>query len=211
MNRDFVCVAVNTDGDPSAGSSHAHAPSDQAGRCSPGIGNQNVQTIFLTPDQNIFHTASGFQDAAQLKKEMSFAKELFHKIQQTPRLAEKIVRSHHHDRMLQSGYSRQTLQNAGKPPSSLGSQQASVAGFPGLSQPTGNSPFNIFAKKTERARLLDYQFSQNYPMLSWEQFERNPRLLVGNAVTSFASGNASGGHIGGNGSGNTTVFQGDGG
>lgn len=197
MNQDFVCVAINTEGDPSAGSSQGHAPSDQAGRCAPGIGNQNVQTIFMTPDQRIFHTASGFQDAAAMKREMEFAQVLFEKIQESPRVAERIVRTNHHDRMIKAGYSPETLSSSSRLASPFGPQRASINGFPGLSQPSrGSSPMNIFARKTEQTRLLDYQFSQKYPMLEWDRFEENPRLLVGNAVTAFASGNASGGRIG---------------
>ena len=211
MNQDFVCVAVNTEGDPSAGSSQAHAPSDRAGRCAPGIGNQNVQTIFLTPDRRIFHTASGFQDARALEREMEFAKDLFQKIQKSPRLAEQVVREDHHDRMIKAGYSPQTLQRAGQLASPFGGQ-AGITGFPRTSQPSSSSmPINIFARKTEQTRMLDYQFSQKYPMLEWDQFEENPRLLVGNAVTAFSSGNASGGRIGGDNPRNVSASQGSGG
>ena len=204
MNKDFVCLSINTEGDPSAGSSQAHAPGDRAGRCAPGIGNQNVQTVFLTPEGQIFHTASGFQDGPQLVREMDFATNLFRKLKESPELAEQTVRTDHHQRMLKAGYSPQQLQQA-----------ASRSRFPFGRNPftsaqingTGNSPFNIFSAKTERSRMLDYEFSQKYAMLEWDQFERNPRLLVGDAVTAFASGNASGGKIGGNSSPNSSSVQ----
>ena len=204
MNDDFVSVSINTEGDPSAGSSQAHAPSDQAGLCAPGIGNQNVQTVFLTPEGRIFHTASGFQDGPQLVREMNFASSLFEKIKESPEIAEQTVQSDHRSRMLKAGYSPQQLQQSTGPfrlpfgPKSMRSAQING---------TGNSPFNIFAAKTEQSRMLDYQFSQQYPMLEWEQFEQNPRLLVGDAVTAFASGNASGGKIGGNASPNSLSAQ----
>lgn len=212
MNQDFVCVAVNTEGDPSAGSSQAHAPADRAGQCAPGIGNQNVQMIFMTPDRRIFHTASGFHDAKALEREMEFAEDLFEKIQKSPRLAERVVREDHHDQMIKAGYSPQTLQRASQLVSPFGRLQAGITGFPRTSQPSrSDMPINIFARKTEQTRMLDYQFSQKYPMLAWDQFEENPRLLVGEAVTAFASGNASGGRIGGDSPRNVSASQESGG
>ena len=95
LNSDFVCHAINTEGDPSAGKSHAHAPTDRPGRCSEGVANQNVQLLFLTPKRQIFHTVSGFRQGVTLHKELLFAKALFEKIQKSPSDAETIVRTEH--------------------------------------------------------------------------------------------------------------------
>ena len=198
MNQDFVCVAVNTEGDPSAGSSQAHAPSDQAGQCTPGIGNQNVQLVFMTPEARIFHTASGFRDGLELAREMDFANQLFDKIKESPRLAEDTVRNEHHQKMLQAGYTPARLKRSGD------RHQVSSRSTPDRTdlEKMRSSLFDVLITKTQESRMLDYNFSQKYPMLEWERFEENPRLLVGNAVTAFASGHASGGRIGGNASRN---------
>ena len=143
---------------------------------------------------------------------MEFAEDLFEKIQKSPRLAERVVREDHHDQMIKAGYSPQTLQRASQLVSPFGRLQAGITGFPRTSQPSrSDMPINIFARKTEQTRMLDYQFSQKYPMLAWDQFEENPRLLVGEAVTAFASGNASGGRIGGDSPRNVSASQGSGG
>jgi hypothetical protein len=207
LNNDFVCHYVNTEGDPSAGQSQAHAPNDPPGRCVEGIGNQNVQALFLTPEGKIFHTASGYRGPKQLLKELAFAKNLFEEIQEDPRNAERIVRTEHLRKMKAEGISKESLKRAGSPGGEVAAMMQSM--FPlrrGGSVPASasrqfnpqNFPDRMFAGKTKHSRLLDYRFAAEHPMMPLNDFEKNPRLLVGNAVTAFASGPASGGRIGGN-------------
>ena len=67
LNEDFVCATINTEGDPTAGASVGHAPTDSCGSSFRGIGRQNVQCLFLTPKGEIFHVASGFRGADDLE------------------------------------------------------------------------------------------------------------------------------------------------
>ena len=99
LTDDFVCYALNTEGDPSAGSSMAHAPTDTPGHCTQGIGKQNVQCLFLTPDGEVFHTASGFQSPEELSEHLETASTLFAAIQERPDHADRIVHDVHQEQL----------------------------------------------------------------------------------------------------------------
>jgi len=77
LNQNFVNTFNNTEGDPTAGQSIQHRPSDPAGSCIRGNGKQNVQTIFMTPAGEIFHVATGFLSSEDLFKEAQFSLDLF--------------------------------------------------------------------------------------------------------------------------------------
>lgn len=104
LNDDFQCATVNTDGDPTAGMSSAHAPGDSCGRCSRGIGKQNVQCLFLTPKGNIFHVASGFVGPKDLEKELRFALQLHKDIRKKPESAKGLVAARHRARLKTLGF-----------------------------------------------------------------------------------------------------------
>ena len=82
LNQEFVNTFTNTTGDPTAGKSIWHSPKDLPGQCARGVGGQNVQTIFMTPEGKIFHAANGFLSADDLLNEVKFAKELFGQIKE---------------------------------------------------------------------------------------------------------------------------------
>lgn len=207
LNNDFVCHVINTEGDPAAGSSQAHAPSDPGGRCSEGLGNQNVQALFLTPEGNIFHTASGFCGPRKFRQELQFAQELFEEIRQAPEKAEEIVMTSHRKRMVAEGISEDSFNSEPERRTTASDLLRSRAGDAmRRSGRTSSVPSafemlskfgNVFSDKQKRTKELDYQFALRCPMMPLEELEQNPRLLVGRGVTSFASGNASGGRIGG--------------
>lgn len=203
LNEDFVCYVINTEGDASAGSSQGHAPRDAPGICAEGIGNQNVQTIFLTPAGEIFHTASGYRRPQQLLAELNFAETLFDQIRNKPEQAQQLIRTSHRDRMKLAGYTDEVLDRR---PSRMNPFADVMESMPRLSQSSTqrNMPLDpqrmndeFFAGKTRMAQLLDYRFIHDHPLMPFDEFERNPRLLVGNATTAFASGPSSGGQIGG--------------
>ncbi len=215
LSDNFICHIVNSEGDPSAGMSQAHAPTDPAGLCSPGIGSQNVQTLFLTPDGDIFHTASGFRGPEALADEIQFAGELFQGIQAAPELARQTIPAMQRQRMLDAGIDDRMLDADPRTEVAqmMNELRASVTGFghsngmqgslltgmrhgrmPQQMQQLGDS---IFAGKTQQARMQDYRFAVHHPMMPLDEFLDNPRSLVGNGVSAFASGSASGGQIGG--------------
>lgn len=204
LSEDFVCYVINTEGDPSAGSSQGHAPRDAPGLCAEGIGNQNVQTIFLTPAGEIFHTASGYRKPEEFLAELNFAKKLFDLIREKPEQAQQSIKTSHRNRMKLAGYTDEVLDRR---PSRMNPFADMMESMPRLTQSSSqrNMPFDpqgmndkFFAGKTRMAQLLDYRFIHDHPLMPFEEFEQNPRLLVGNATTAFASGPASGGQIGGN-------------
>lgn len=171
LKADFVCHAINTEGDPSAGGSHAHAPSDKPGQCSDGVANQNVQLLFLTPRGEIFHTVSGFRGPSSLKQELAFTKLLFNKIKTDPDSAKSIVQRAHRERR---------------------DDQSGSRGSSGRNRSRSGGGGNL-----RRSLQFDYTFAKKYPLLPMQEFERNPRLLVGNGSSMFVSGAAVGGRIGG--------------
>ena len=81
LNQNFVNTFSNTRGDPTAGQSIKHRPTDPAGQCIRGNGKQNVQTLFMTPEGEIFHVATGFLSADDLQEEAKFSLKLFDEIQ----------------------------------------------------------------------------------------------------------------------------------
>lgn len=209
LNNDFVCHVIDTDGDASAGSSQAHAPTDGPGMCAEGIGNQNVQTLFLTPEGKIFHTASGYRGPQELLSELNFAETLFKQIRHQPKEAQQLVKTSHRKRMKADGFTDEVLD---RKTSAMNPFQDMIENMRNQKQRQANrqnrrsgSPFDaqkmndeFFAGKTRQSKLLDYRFANENPLMAFEDFERNPRLLVGNATTAFASGPSTGGQIGGN-------------
>ena len=205
LRDDFVCYAINTEGDASAGSSQAHAPQDAPGLCAEGIGNQNVQTLFLTPAGKIFHTASGYRGPDELLAELNFAKSLFDGMRRTPEQAQHLIRTSHRNRMKLAGFTDEELDHR---PSRMNPFEQIRQAMPRLTQSSAQrnafTAFDpqrmndeFFSGKTRMAQLLDYRFITDHPLMPFDEFEKDPRLLVGNATTAFASGPASGGQIGG--------------
>ena len=198
LSDDFICFSLNTEGDPSAGASMAHAPTDAAGQCSQGIGKQNVQCLFLTPEGDIFHTACGFQSPEQLREHLDSAAELFHEIRENPDRANMIVRNAHQERLdaLRDDGNNARRRTPGSLAQFLSEMARSRAGG-GQFNPTAVS--GVFDFKTRDAEYNDNRYMVEHPLIAIEEFQRNPRELVGHERTAFASvgnGGASGGQIG---------------
>ncbi len=198
LTSDFVCYSLNTEGDPSAGSSMAHAPTDTPGHCTQGIGKQNVQCLFLTPDGEIFHTASGFQSPAELSEHLETASTLFAAIQENPDRADRIVHDLHQERLdeLQTSDADARRMIPGSFAQFM-TQIARRGNRGGRFNPT--TVDGIFDLKTQDAAYNDNRYMVEHPLITLEEFQRNPRELVGHERTAFASvgnGGASGGRIG---------------
>jgi len=215
LNSDFVCTLINTTGDPTAGTSCKHAPTDAPGPCSRGIGHQNVQCLFLTPAGEIFHAASGHLDPVEMEKELAFAKETYSLMKRNPAQARQIDAQAHVRRLKELGYSeaeiRQPRQhffggsglvlfgqqneptrdaNTRRPD---GRQQGFFPGlggqqgfFPGLGN-GGNIFDQMFEAQSKRIVFNDHKFSIEHPLLPMNEFLRQPQLLVGHEKTSFMS------------------------
>lgn len=204
LDKNFVCQLINTNGDPSAGGSIGHAPGDAAGFCTRGIGKQNVQCLFLKPQGEIFHTASGYRGPEDLLDELDFAQATYRAICRQPSQAKQLVRDAHINRLKKNGFSEAVIS---RPASSsfIDVMQAMRNTTPQNANVRNNSrnPFDAvnraFEIKGRGSELADGRFAIQYPMLSIEKFLQDPRLLVGHEASAFQSvgnGGASGGPIG---------------
>lgn len=119
LKDDFVCATINIDGDPTAGASLAHAPTDSCGSSSRGIGRPNVQCLFLTPTGEIFHVASGYVGPRDMAKEIGFAKKTFDAIQKSPENAKKLVSTMHAARLKELGFGSSVAASRTSPSSIL--------------------------------------------------------------------------------------------
>lgn len=73
LQKNFVCVWENTEGDPVAGASFAHDPSDAPPTCIRGNGEHNLQLLMLTPEGQILNATSGFLSPEELLEELELA------------------------------------------------------------------------------------------------------------------------------------------
>lgn len=166
-----------------------HAPSDSPGICARGVGKQNVQCLFMTPQGNLFHAASGFRNAEDLLEELQFALTTFRSMQKRPSLAAKIVRDAHVQRMQRQGFDEAEIS---QPPSPFGSVNNLIASMQGNRQSNrnGQRPFNVanvFEAKTRASDLADGQFAVHHPLMPIKEFLSDPRVLVGHEKTAFSS------------------------
>jgi hypothetical protein len=159
LNTKFVPTFFNTTGGAATGASCKHAPNEQSGLCTPGVGHQNVQCVFLTPEGEIFHVATGHQSPRALAEELDYAERLFAKMKANPDQARDMVAERH----------QATLTALGGP------AMGGVDLMSGMLDGT-------FRRKR------DAQFCVDHPLMSWEALQRRPQLLVGNEKTFFASG-----------------------
>jgi len=158
LKTKFVSAVVNTTGTPATGASCKHAPNEQAGMCTPGVGHQNVQCLFLTPDGEIFHVVTGHQSPKAMATELDYAERLFGQMKENPDQARELVADRH----------RATL-----------TALAGPANF-GLDMMPGMLDGSFRRRK-------DAQFCVDHPLISWNALQRQPQLLVGNEKTFFAS------------------------
>lgn len=198
MNNQFTCCYTNTAGDPTAGASFSHAPADAPGPCGRGAGRQNVQTIFMTPRGEIFHVSTGYLDAGDLLEEADFARTLYAELRRTKADEGRLVESAHHRRLRQLGFQDREIASrdsmlgdmllSGPNPQDFGIQLPSVTKLAGVS--FGGRDGDPFSDVARRRRLQDHKFVMARPMMSYEQFQQDPRSLVGHHNSFFGSHSA---------------------
>lgn len=195
LNQNFVNTFTNTNGDPTAGQSIKHRPTDPAGPCIRGNGQQNVQTLFMTPAGEIFHVATGFLSGDDLLKEAGFALDLFKQIKNNRNSdPSSFVAQAHRDRLKSLGFDESEINEQNDMARIMSMMNATPIGgrsgrVPGGANQSGSSMpgANIFQPFIERQFLEDNQFSIKHPMISHKQLERDPTQLVGNGQSFFAS------------------------
>ena len=199
LNNYFVSTFTNTEGDPTSGMSIRHRPSDPAGSCIRGNGKQNLQTIFMTPDGEIFHVATGFVPPDELVDEIKFALQLFRKISNSQtENAEAIVSIAHRNRLKDLGFSDDEINARPGLESFMQLMPNTNANFSSQKNnrsSTRNKRFspdtvtqeNVFSGFIKRQILEDSQFMVNSPLMDYRKFESDPGQLVGNGKSFFAS------------------------
>jgi hypothetical protein len=217
LARDFVCFTTSTEGDPTAGQSIRHRPRDPAGPCLRGNGQQNVQTLFLTPAGEIFHAATGYLSPEDLLTELEFARSLFATIQEVPaadRAAE--VQRQHRQRLEQLNYSPAEIDARSPNLGGLNFSGMDLSGMnlaelnlPALIQGRGNgrdfgtsgrrggrdgrtaqgaAPVDALPNPFARGQILgDHQFCLDHPLHPAAKFDRDPTPLVGSGRSFFMS------------------------
>ena len=73
LTKQFVCAWGDVDGDPNAGASFAHAPSDPPATCIRGNGEHNMQILMLTPDGELLNAVAGYLSPEELREELDLA------------------------------------------------------------------------------------------------------------------------------------------
>ena len=187
LNRHFVNTYTDLTGDPTAGSSFKHRPSDPVGSCIRGNGKQNVQTVFLTPDGEIFHVATGFLSPDDLLQEITFARQLFSRLNSGDSQADRIVADTHRKRLAEEGFSDASISSPRGMELMDMIRNNQFAG----SNPAMNSPNGVFSGFIKTQFLSDNKFCIEHPLLPAESLERNPALLVGNGKSFFGSSSSS--------------------
>jgi hypothetical protein len=111
LNRNFLCTYTSTEGDPTAGGSIKHRPSDPPGPCIRGNGKQNVQTLFLSPDLEIFHVVTGYVAPDELVDEIQFAMQLNKQLSEGSGDRAEVVRQMHRERLQKMGFSDREIES----------------------------------------------------------------------------------------------------
>lgn len=77
LDKQFVCTWGNVEGDPVAGASFGHAPSDPPSTCIRGNGEHNIQVLVLTPDGELLNAVAGYLSPAELREELDLSLEVW--------------------------------------------------------------------------------------------------------------------------------------
>lgn len=179
IDRNFVPFCSNIEGDPTAGESIGHAPKEPAGDCIRGNGRQNVQTIFMTPDEEIFHVATGFLSPQDMLQEMQFAEKLFQSLNREDANRHDLVRTSHQD----------VLSDLGARDIDPGQFAASMGDL--LQSAQNGGMVNPFQQLTNQLITDDQRFMVKRPLIHRTDFERDPGELVGRGKTFFSSSKSS--------------------
>lgn len=194
LNNEFVCCYTDTTGDPTAGASFSHRPDEQPGPCGRGAGRQNVQVIFMTPDSEIFHVATGFLEPDDLLDELAYARELFETLPKNgPSRQQTVVRSHE-SRLRKLGFQPNEIAAAenqftdmflsGPNPQDFGINMPNMKDL-GVNVPAAGA--NFFQDIGRQRVLKDSKFVMRNPLITRKQFEAHPQALVGHHKSFFGT------------------------
>ncbi|MGI9515884.1 MAG: hypothetical protein ACR2NP_02460 [Pirellulaceae bacterium] len=192
INKNFVALNTNIEGSDLAGESIKHHPDDEPGTCIRGNGQQNVQTIFLTPDLEVFHAATGYLDPEDLYEEMQFAAQLFSAMQNDPDTSAALVRQAHQVRLKEAGFPDSQINAANDVELMMSMMQGNPMSLATGQQ--GDSPAGVFDAMIRQQFLKDQRFSIERPLMSLRQLESDPGDLVGRGQTFFSSSSNSTGN-----------------
>jgi hypothetical protein len=180
LSDHFICARINTTGDPTAGASYSHAPSDPPGPCLRGNGQQNIQLIFLTPHGEMLHALAGYVGPDELADELKFALATYQALSSQRDDGEQLVREAHARHLSMLGYSEDEIHCNGNDP--LGGMLSSIA--MAIAEENTN-PDKMLGGFKRRQTLHDHRFAMRNALLPWRQFE--PEMLVGKGQSFFGS------------------------
>jgi hypothetical protein len=182
LNEEFVCLSLNTRGDPTAGESFSHAPTDPAGPCLRGNGQQNVQVLFMTPAGEIFGVLTGFVGPKDFQTELEFALATYRKLARQESDRRAVVRDAHVEFLRQQGFSDAEIE---RPADDL--RALLVNTVPRL--PTGTdgdfSLDGVIGGAAKNHVLADHRYAIQHPLLPMASFR--PEALVGSGKSFFGS------------------------
>jgi len=172
LGRKFVCTWGNVEGNPNAGSSFAHKPSDPPSSCIRGNGEHNIQILFLTPEGELMSALAGYLSPKELHQELDQVLDLWKQLGELPAKSrevdviayrEKLVRDHH--RRFLADFEKQKLEGR-------------------------------FASFVKSRVVKDHEFSAKHALMDARTFR--PEAMVGNAKTFFggSTGGTKPGRIG---------------
>ena len=182
LNEEFICLRLNTRGDPTAGESFSHAPRDPAGPCLRGNGRQNVQVLFLTPEGEIFHVLTGFVGPDELQTELKWALAAYDKIAEPSDDRKAVIREAHREYLRTAGFSDAEIER-----STGGFPQLFAGAAPSFSADAdGALTFGRALEGIARNQMLaDHRFAIEHPLLPISRFK--PETLVGSGKSFFGS------------------------
>lgn len=181
IRNEFVALSTNMEGLRGAGVSVGHMPGEEPGPCPTRFAEQNCQTLFLTPQLEIFHAATGFLPPEDLVKELEFAAKVFASIQDAKNPQEVVAKAQR-ERLLAGGYTKAEI----TPPDQ--SPVAKVKGFmPNLEKMDFTNMQGMFPNIARNRLLDDARYVIAHPLTSLKDFERDPSALIGDSKFAFVS------------------------
>lgn len=129
----------------------------------------------MTSDREIMHVVAGYISPAEFLVEMEYAYELFEKLKEESGNRFDLVRTSHQDKELRSRLANRAARIETEYPS-LREQKSKLP-----SRMTGGSgsPGQLIAR--------DDQYMIQRPLITMDEFRKNPGELVGNGRTFFSS------------------------
>ena len=191
LNANFVCTHTSIEGDPSAGHSLKHSPQDAAGLCGRGAGRQNVQTVFMTPDNKIFHVVTGYLDSNDLLDETRFASQMYRELKRNGKQPAQTVVALHTKRLRNLGFETEEI----RAPENMMSEMLATSFSPedlgmnlsGMTRRMGSQNGNMLQQMNRQRVLKDHRFVMKNPLLDRDAFDEAPQDLVGRHTSFFGS------------------------